>query len=163
MVRYTWNAVPGATAYEVSRDGINFSAPSSGATGLTHTITNLNPLDTLSLVVKAFGLIECQSRSSTRVPAQTLSSEFFIPNMFTPNGDGRNDRFQLYGNTIRSMKMAIFNQWGQKIFETTNQQGGWDGTYKGRPQPVGVYVYVIAIEFTSGSPQTKKGMLNLIR
>jgi gliding motility-associated-like protein len=61
------------------------------------------------------------------------------------------------------MRMMIFNQWGVKVFETNDYTAGWDGTYKGKPQPVGVYVYVATLQLTDNTTVTKKGTLNLIR
>lgn len=57
----------------------------------------------------------------------------------------------------------IFNQWGEKVFETSNPQGTWDGTYKGKQQPAGVYIYVARIILTDGTSANQKGTLNLIR
>jgi gliding motility-associated-like protein len=86
-----------------------------------------------------------------------------VPNSFTPNGDGLNDRLLLFGYGVRDMRMMIFNQWGEKIFETGNQNTGWDGTYNGKPQPSGVYMYVCTVTLTDGTQQTMKGSINLIR
>jgi gliding motility-associated-like protein len=163
ILRFKWNAVAGATGYLVSRDGVNFITPSSGATGLTHTITGLNPLDTAGLVVKAVGVLACQEAVSARVSGRTRSNEFFIPNTFTPNGDGRNDVFRVYGNTIKSIRVMVFNQWGEKVFETSSPAGGWDGIYKGAPAPIGVYVYVVNLTLADGTVTVKKGSLNLVR
>ena len=61
----------------------------------------------------------------------------------------------------------IFNQWGEKIYESNNVSDlkniGWNGTYKGKPQPVGVYIYVAKFTLTDGSVIDKKGSINLIR
>jgi gliding motility-associated-like protein len=61
------------------------------------------------------------------------------------------------------MHLMIFNQWGEKIFETSQQQPGWDGMYKGKPAPVGVYVYVLNMTMQDGTTVNKKGTINLIR
>ena len=161
--RFVWEAVPGATGYLVSRDRNNFTTPSSGAAGLSHTVSGLNGGDTLSLVVKATATLECQSIVSDSAFARTLTYTFFVPNMFTPNGDGKNDEFRVYGNTIQSLKLMIFNQWGEKVFEGSDKLQGWKGVFKGQPQPVGVYIYVATMTFTNGSVQTTKGTLSLIR
>ena len=74
---------------------------------------------------------------------------FFIPNLFTPNGDQTNDLFLIYGNGINpeNFNFSIFNRWGQIVFETTNVNdmltSGWDGTTNGEQQPVGTYVWVM--------------------
>jgi len=78
----------------------------------------------------------------------------FIPNSFTPNGDGLNDQFGLAGVTagVSQMEMQIFNRWGELIFESTDINRRWDGTYRGEPAQVGVYVY--KVKFTNPK-QTK--------
>ncbi len=77
--------------------------------------------------------------------------------------DGDNDFFSAYGTTIRKGLLRIYNQWGQLIFETADIKKGWDGKFKGVPQPVGVYAYVVFAEMYNGSSVTDKGFLNLIR
>jgi large repetitive protein len=163
LVRFKWAAVPGATSYDVSTDGVNFVTPSSGSTGLTHTISGLSPLQTVSLYVRARAVIECQDIISLKTELRSLTGTFFVPNMFSPNGDGKNEVFQLYGNTIQSSKMMIYNQWGEKIFETQDAKQGWNGFVKGTQSSVGVYIYVISIVFRDGTTQNLKGTLNLIR
>lgn len=160
---FAWNAVPGAKGYEVSRNYIDFTLPSSGAQGLTHVVTGLRGGDTLSLVVKATADLTCQAIISDSAFARTLTYNFFVPNMFSPNGDGKNDEFKVYGNTIASLKLMVFNQWGEKVFETADRFQGWNGTNGGKPLPVGVYVYVTQMTFTNGSTQTSKGTVSLIR
>jgi gliding motility-associated-like protein len=92
----------------------------------------------------------------------TLADEIFIPNSFTPNGDGRNELFKAYGNIIAGINMKIFNQWGQLIYETSDVQSGWDGRHKGRLQPMGVYVYAIRIKLNNGEEVLRKGTVNLL-
>jgi gliding motility-associated-like protein len=162
-VRFAWNAVPGAKGYQVSRNHINFTAPSPDPNGLTHTVNGLKGGDTLSLVVKATADLECQAIISDTAFARTLTYVYFVPNMFSPNGDGKNDEFRVYGNTIQSLKLMVFNQWGQKVFEASDKNNGWNGTFNGGPAPVGVYMYVSQINFTNGTTQTAKGSFTLIR
>ncbi len=90
-------------------------------------------------------------------------TDFWVPNAFTPNGDGDNDFFSAYGTTIKKGLLRVYNQWGQLIFETADIKKGWDGKFKGVPQPVGVYAYVVFAEMFNGSSVTDKGFLNLIR
>jgi|GEM_PF-2821125 len=163
-VRFSWQPVAGASSYQVSTDnGVTFTIPSSGATGLEHIVSGLAPDRTINITVRALGTLSCQqsqgtATGKTRYPDVGL----FIPNAFTPNNDGRNDRFTVYGNYIRSVKLMIFNQWGEKIFEGNDIQG-WDGTSKGVQQPVGVYVYVAEVVFQDGRRYNKKGAVNLVR
>jgi gliding motility-associated-like protein len=162
MVKFKWNAVPGATGYEVSLDGgSTWSTPSSGSTGLTHTVSNIPSMQTVTIIVKALG--GCTNSLSVPVSQQVLPDGIFIPNSFTPNGDGLNDMLKVYGYKIREMQMVIFNQWGEKLFETRDQSRGWDGTYKGKQQPSGVYMYVCRMMLTDGTTIDKRGAVNLIR
>lgn len=64
----------------------------------------------------------------------------YIPNAFTPNGDGINDSFGVKGEGIRNFHLYIYNRWGEKIFETTNPRQQWDGLYAGEPAEQGSYV-----------------------
>ena len=163
-IRFAWKPVANATAYLVSRNGINWLTPSSGKLGTTHIVTGLNGLDTTGLIVKALGTrYDCPPQISPRIKSQTLSDDVFFPNMFSPNGNGVDDEFKVYSNVVKSMRLMIFNQWGQKVFETSDVAAGWDGTYQGKPQPVGVYVYVATLRLNDNTTITKKGTLNLIR
>ncbi|MFM7671206.1 MAG: gliding motility-associated C-terminal domain-containing protein [Bacteroidota bacterium] len=163
---FSWTAVPGATAYQVSTDGgLTFQSPSSGASGTTHTISGLTGNTTVSLVVRSLGGASCQTSAwSAPVSGTTLSSkEIFVPNTFTPNGDGRNDLLKVYGNYLASMEFRIFNQWGELIFFTTDITKGWDGTHKGQAQPMGVYAYTLKVVLQDNTVKVKTGSVNLIR
>ncbi|MBP9187757.1 MAG: gliding motility-associated C-terminal domain-containing protein, partial [Bacteroidia bacterium] len=70
---------------------------------------------------------------------------------------------RVYGFVIQSMQFMVFNQWGEKVFETTNQSNGWDGSYKGKQQPSGVYIYVLKMTLLNGTQSEMKGSINLIR
>ncbi len=163
---FSWTAIPGATGYEVtSNGGASYQTPSSGATGTTHTITGLAGNTTVILQVIALGAQACEnSILSAPVSGTTLSSkEIFVPNVFTPNGDGINDILLVYGNYIGSIQFRIFNQWGEMIFASGNISNGWNGTHKGKQQPVGVYAYTLKVVLQDGTVINKKGSINLIR
>jgi gliding motility-associated-like protein len=165
-ITFSWSPVPGATGYEISVNGSgSYQPPSSGATGTTHTINGLPGNTTVTLEVRALGTPSCvNSVLSAPVSGTTLSSkEIFVPNVFTPNGDGRNDVLMVYGNYMASMRFSIFNQWGELIFVSENIGTGWNGTHKGKLQPVGVYAYTLKVVLQDGTVITKKGSVNLIR
>ncbi len=160
---FAWNAVLNATGYLVSLDNVNFAPPSSGPTGLTHTINGLTPLQTVTLYVRATGVVPCQTSSSGSAVGLTSTKEVFVPNAFSPNGDSKNDILFVYGNIIKTLDFKIFNQWGEMIFQTNDQTRGWDGSVSGTQQPVGVYVYVLKATLTDGTEVNKKGAINLVR
>jgi trimeric autotransporter adhesin len=170
-VTFSWSAVPGAASYQVSVDnGGTYTAPSSGATGLTHTVTGLRPLQQATIIVRAIGSIACQNSVSVAVTGTSLGDEIFIPNTFTPNGDGRNDYLEVFGGVIKEVRFLVFNQWGEKLAEATGNarsaNGGirvWDGAYKGKVQPAGVYIYTCRLVLLDGSVVDKKGSINLVK
>jgi gliding motility-associated-like protein len=89
--------------------------------------------------------------------------KFFTPNAFTPNDDGINDRFFVVAPGVREMTLEIFDRWGNMIFQTTDLAGGWDGTYKGRTAPEGVYIFQLSGSATNGSSISTTGTVTLIR
>ena len=163
-VTFNWNAVAGATGYQVSVNGGSYITPSSGGNGLSHLVNGLTTGQTVTISVKAIGTVDC-ANSTGNASAKTISPivSIYIPNTFTPNEDGINDVLLVYGNNITAIEMLIFNQWGNKIFEIRNQSQGWDGKHNGKDQPVGVYIYAAKITTTNGEIITKKGSINLIR
>ena len=91
-------------------------------------------------------------------------SEVYIPNAFTPNGDGLNDVLRPIAPGIVSLnKFAIFNRWGEKMFETSILGEGWDGAFKNKKQPMGNYVWIFEGVDGSGKIIKKKGYAILIR
>lgn len=87
----------------------------------------------------------------------------FIPNAFSPNGDGNNDVFMVFGKNLVSVDMKIFNRWGELVFSSDNQFNGWDGTYKGELQNTNVFVYQVSATFLDGRTFDSKGTVTLIR
>ena len=105
---------------------------------------------------------------NTAYPTTIASSQsgIMIPNAFTPNGDGRNDIFKLVNTTNeRLVDFRVFNRWGTILYRSGNEDvtQGWDGNYKGQPQPTGVYGYLIRIAYPDGNIETYKGTVTLIR
>lgn len=87
----------------------------------------------------------------------------WVPNAFTPNGDGKNDVFLPYVENVYEYRLIIFNRWGEMVFETTSQNTGWDGTFKGDRALDAVYVYKMTFVDYYGKPYTKYGHVVLYR
>jgi len=90
--------------------------------------------------------------------------DIWLPNAFTPNGDGINDVFRALGNIgrIGGFSLSAFNRWGEQVFHTDNRYEGWDGTYKGSPAPLGTYAYLLEYSI-AGRPYLLKGNFHLLR
>jgi|YNPMSStandDraft_1061717.scaffolds.fasta_scaffold07221_3 gliding motility-associated-like protein len=88
---------------------------------------------------------------------------FFIPTVFSPNGDGANDVLYVRGHGIKELIFRIYDRWGNMIFESTSPQVGWDGTYKGKPMNAGAYAYYAKIVFANGTEKEIRENITLIR
>jgi gliding motility-associated-like protein len=86
-----------------------------------------------------------------------------VPNAFTPNNDGKNDVLYIKAYGVSKMTFRIYNRLGQKVFESSSLQNGWDGRYKGVLQPTDAYAYTLDIEFYDGKKERLKGDITLIR
>ena len=165
-VTFDWNTVTGATGYQVSLDnGATFIDPGSGSE--TYMVSGLNPGQSVTLIVRALGGSGCEMSANSSAVTGTAQNPFgdgiFVPNAFTPNGDGKNDIEYVYGTSIKSLNFYVYNQWGEMIFQTNSKSAGWDGTYKGTNQPVGVYVYYVEAIMNDGTHLMKKGTITLLR
>ncbi len=86
-----------------------------------------------------------------------------VPTGFSPNGDGQNDMVFVKGYGIQKMLFRIYNRWGEKVFESTDQKIGWDGRYKGQIQEMEVYGYTLKVEFFDGTSDSKGGNITLLK
>jgi gliding motility-associated-like protein len=88
------------------------------------------------------------------------ASQIFVPEAFSPNGDGLNDEFKVFGKHVYNFKMTIYNRWNEVVFhtesKTMDEAKFWDGTYKGEPSPDGVYQYEISYTSEERVNETKK-------
>ena len=89
--------------------------------------------------------------------------EIFIPSAFSPNNDLQNDVLFVRGNTIEKVYLAIYDRWGEKVFETNSTYLGWDGTYQGKLLAPDVYVYYVEATCYNQAEFRKKGNISLIR
>jgi gliding motility-associated-like protein len=104
----------------------------------------------------------CNTRDSIDI-ILAPDSYLDVPNAFTP-GSAPNAIFKVvYKGDATLKKFAVFNRWGVKMYETSNIMEGWDGTYNGKPQPMGVYVYTVEAVSANGKRLVKQGNVTLIR
>ncbi|WP_118976871.1 gliding motility-associated C-terminal domain-containing protein [Taibaiella koreensis] len=111
----------------------------------------------------------CIDSAQIAVRVDTLVADAFMPNAFSPNGDGLNDRFipGFFNQRGYSITMfRIFNRWGQEVYNGSGKNTqGWDGTYhnQGKPADGGTYYYVLKVTFLNGKEKIMKGDVQLIR
>ncbi len=92
-----------------------------------------------------------------------ILNNFFIPDAFSPNSDGNNDKLFVRGNNIQEIYFAVYDRWGEKVFETTDKNNGWDGTYKGSTVSGAVFVYYCTGKYSDGKEFKQKGDVTLVR
>jgi gliding motility-associated-like protein len=87
----------------------------------------------------------CQG-ADTIVLRERCPTQWYIPNAFSPNDDGFNDLFSVFGTDIQSLRLRIYDRWGELIFESAALDAAWDGVFRGKPADPGVYIWVADIE-----------------
>lgn len=118
-----------------------------------------SPLVTTTYIVTGYDSLGCEAQTSVKISVEDTG---FVPSLFTPNGDGKNDELKIYSlNTTASFTFSIYNREGKLVFETTNAsdavQRGWDGTKNGMKQPPGVYLWKVKGTMASGMPMLLNG------
>lgn len=138
-----------------------------GSSALTRTfntsgnfwVTRSAPCDTMSDTINVV-VIPCDTLPPPQVDTTT---RLFVPNAFTPNGDGLNEFFIIRGMGINDFNLKIFNRWGNLLFESTNMDKSWDGTFNGDPVSAGVYVYLISYRDYRGKYKEVSGHVTVFR
>ena len=99
------------------------------------------------------------------VKAITVAPDFnvFVPNVFTPNGDGENDIFLPISTGVKFYDLTVFDRWGKRVFQTFDLKNGWDGKFNGEPCQNEVYVWKIKVSSLSGEMKEMNGHITLLR
>ena len=117
-------------------------------------------------VVNATDVNGCRSTDSLFVDMidECFSDFVFVPTGFSPNRDGINDCFgMLYAPPMTEFKLVIFDRWGERVFESNDMMGCWDGTYKGVEAMMDSYSFVIGFRCYNGKFILRKGIVTLVR
>lgn len=117
-------------------------------------------------VIATNPITKCTTTDSVWVGLKYLpcnKENIYIPNAFSPNGDGINDIFIPRSNILKSMKLVINDRWGHEVFESNDINKGWDGNYKGQPAQVEEYGYYFMGECLQGDKIIIKGNVSLLR
>jgi gliding motility-associated-like protein len=146
-IRYKWVFGDGDTAITNNKDDVKHQYNHTG---------------TFTAVHIAFNQFNCSD--TARITVETLIDPLLdVPNAFTPGRGGRSSIIKVVGFGIDNMTWRIYNRWGQKVFETSNRNDGWDGTYKGVLQPMDVYTYTLDVIYSDGKTTRRTGDITLIR
>ncbi|MBK8610499.1 MAG: gliding motility-associated C-terminal domain-containing protein [Chitinophagaceae bacterium] len=128
----------------------------------------LNVTNDVSYNVTVSNIYGCVARDNISIFTFCKNSQVFVPNAFTPDGDGLNDVLMVRGKGIFVKTFRIFNRWGQLVFEKTNfnpndKQYGWDGRVRGIMATPDVFVYTAEVICDNGIMYTYKGNTTLLK
>jgi gliding motility-associated-like protein len=100
---------------------------------------------------------------SDSITVITSVSEIYVPNVFTPNGDGFNDEFRVAYNSLISFQCWVYNRWGRQVYYWNDPTKGWDGNINGKKAVPGAYFYIIKAVGSDKKVYKLKGDINLLR
>nr|MBS0037032.1 gliding motility-associated C-terminal domain-containing protein [Saprospiraceae bacterium] len=124
------------------------------------------PMETTTYFITVTSEEGCTTVDSITVFVQDLPCEIpyvFLPNAFSPNGDGMNDVLYVLGDHIERFVLIIYNRWGQEVFRTVELDRGWNGQFRGEDLPPDVYGYYLEVECIGGAHFSEKGNVSLMR
>ncbi|MBT7826062.1 MAG: T9SS type B sorting domain-containing protein [Bacteroidetes bacterium] len=173
--RLTWSSYEewqeGVSRYELQVKGLDLQSSNNSTyqpvTRIPKPVTFKDSLTNLKAASYCYRVIAYRNGDSLESVSNVLCipTEFrlFIPNSFTPNGDGVNDIFLPKGIFISEYNIQIFNSWGEKVFESDKLSEGWDGSFRGKTCPLGTYYYSIRAKGANGKSKELSGSLTLLR
>lgn len=154
----------GQTASISALGGLTYEwSPTDGLSCFNCAQTNAKPIESTFYTVRGFDANGCSNTDTVFVQVDYNCGEYFVPNVFTPNGDGMNDVVNLYNACISNYKLQVFDRWGEKIFETSDVNDSWNGDFKGKPMDTGVFMYKAEGIDLKGTAFSVKGNVTLLR
>jgi len=126
----------------------------------------VKPLSTTQYYVTVTDANGCSATDSVIIYVNLSCNSIFVPDAFSPNGDGINDVFSPMAETpacVESMTFDIYDRWGNKIFESYSLNSAWDGNYKGKTMDNAIFVYSLQATLINGTSVSKKGNISLIK
>ena len=165
----TWTSYTGYQSgikeYVIENLDGNENVVISKSVGLTNTYTEIAD-PSLSQIIYRIKVVSVGVEnlvSYSNIVTFDLTPKLYMPNVFTPNGDGDNDVLEVKGKYYKSLKMTILNKWGEVVFISEDASIGWDGNYKGQPASVDSYGYHVVALDNSGKEISLKGVVSLLR
>lgn len=118
------------------------------------------PLGSTTYTVRMFDVNGCSTTDEVTI---VVRGSLYIPNTFTPDGDGNNDRFGAWGVDIAELELMVFDRWGEFIWNAATLEDRWDGNCNGVPAPIDTYVWKVRAKDLTGAIHDRVGHVNLIR
>jgi gliding motility-associated-like protein len=149
-------SVTGATSYVWS--------PSTGLSCNDCSNPSASPDVTTTYTVLGTDAAGCEGVATVIIEVEQFCDDFFVPNIFSPNDKGpdANNTLCIYGSCIVELQYAVFNRWGEKVFETTDTSICWDGTWRDKPVGTGVFAYKLRAVLSNGEVIERSGNLTVV-
>lgn len=148
-------------------DGFDYTwTPSDYLSKPHYYVTNATVYETTTYVVFVTDNKGCYKEDSITVYAEYVQCDkpnIYVPNIFTPNNDGKNDVITVSGDYIDHINFAIYDRWGEKVFETEDVSQSWNGTFRNEPCQPGVYYYRLEVYCIGGKVYLTGGDITLVR
>ncbi len=144
--------------------GYNWS-PSTSLDDPTRYDPTASPKQTTEYTLEVVDGNGCIIERQLLIVVLTLCEEpfIFIPTGFTPNGDGKNEVFKVFGNDLTEVSLIVYDRWGEQVFESNDPNIGWDGSFRGKQLPPDVYGFYAVVKCADGLLFAKKGNVTLMR
>ena len=153
-------------SYSINADASgNFSwSPPEGLSCTDCEDPVATPLENTTYTLVAINEFGCRAEDSMVITVSCSDNILYIPNVFSPNGNGKNDVFKVRSSGIRELNfLRVYDRWGELVFESADQNIGWDGTFKGVDLPPAVYVFYLKAVCGEGFIIERHGNVTLIR
>jgi len=138
--------------------------PSTGLSCTTCANPTATPLVSTYYIVRTTDARGCSSSDTIFVLVRDDCGELFVPNFFSPNNDGKNDKACVYGGCITALDFTIFDRWGETVYHTNDpKECCWDGSYNGQLMNSAVFVYYLKATLLTGQQVVQKGNITLMR
>lgn len=154
----------GDTVQLTASGGVTYTwTPAGGLSCTTCAAPMASPVSTTTYEVTGTDANGCSGTQEVTIFVNPVcSKEIFVPTIFSPNGDGQNDQQCVMGNCIVELNFSIYNRWGEKVFETNDQNKCWDATFKGKRVNSGVFVYKMTARLLNGSEINQSGNITVV-
>jgi len=156
--------IPNSIQVQLS-GGINYSwTPTTGlsCTNCPNPTITIENTTTYTIITSTDPNFRCKDIKQLTVVVDGECPEIFVPTGFSPNGDGHNDVFKVYG-IINDYHLIIYNRWGEKVYESKDINETWDGKYLGELVPSGVYAFILTGKDVKGELIKKAGNISIVR
>lgn len=153
----------GQSATIIAQGDGSFSwSPSEGLSCVTCPAPTAQPTETTTYCVESTQN-NCINTSCVTVYVDNICGELYVPNAFSPNGDGSNDCLKVHNNCLSEVLFRVYSRWGELIYETEDIDGCWDGTDNGKELNTGVYTFTVAAKLINGEEAELKGNVTLFK